>query len=144
MRDYLLEAKELEDKIKLMIKSREFNQAWITTQELSDIYVEYVNSLGYYERTPDFLKWANSLLNSPYLYRAEIRSKEGKHRDALFHGAWRAVTEHRPVKKYEKKMLVYLRRSKLCIDESEFLKKIDAIKASQDIFELKQFIENLE
>lgn len=143
MIDYLVIAADMRSKIKNSIREKEFNTAWQLAQDLSNIYVEYINATNP-GNTPEIHAWANGLVNSVSEYRAEILSKEGKHKDALYHATWKAVTEVRPIKKYKEKMLVYFRKAKLNITEEEFLKIFNEADMHKDAYILRQKIAALQ
>lgn len=137
MIDYLGMAAELRQKIESLIRNRELNAAWVMAQDLSNLYVEYINATSPGD-SPEIRLWANGLVNSVSEYRAEILSKEGKHKEALYHATWRAVTESRPIKKYREKMLVYFRKAKLNITEKDFLELFNEANLHKDAFLLKE------
>jgi hypothetical protein len=133
--DYLGKANTKLKAAKKAIKSSENDKAWSLLHEVADIYALHINT--YNSNTVD-LNWAIGLLNSVSEYKAYILSKEGKHKDALYHATLKAATESRPIKKYKEKMMVYFRKAKLTIDEEEFLKVFESAAIHKDPIKLKE------
>jgi hypothetical protein len=125
--DYLYKWNEVKQQIKMLIKAKDYQQAWSLTFKLDEIAIKHAKSSG---GTID--SWL-TFINSSSEYRAVILSKEGKHVDALFNGAFRAIVERRPIAKYEKKMMVYFRKANLNCTESEFLTLFNSAKKSKDL-----------
>lgn len=136
MIDHLSQASILKKKLEELIKAKQYNEAWKLTHEISEIYIKHIRSASY-GNTPDIVAWAMCLSNSMSEYRAVILSKEGKHLDALLQSVWRAAVEHRPIKKYEQKMLVYLRKAKIDLPPSELLNILSKARQHKNIELLK-------
>jgi hypothetical protein len=129
MVDYLYKYSVLTKNIEKLIKAAEYEKAWKLTFEVDTVCVKHTANYG--KDAPS--DWVLCFSNSASEYRAHILSKEGKHVDALFNGAFRAIVEHRPIAKYEKKMMVYFRKANLNCTESEFLTLFNSAKKSKDL-----------
>ncbi|MGI2172041.1 hypothetical protein ACROAE_17930 [Shewanella sp. MF05960] len=128
MADYLYQYATLEKHIKNYIKTKQYELAWTKTFNLDEIALKHVAT---FIKPP--LDWVLCFTNNGSEYRAVILSKEGKHIDALFNGTLRALVEHRPIAKYEQKMMVYFRKAKLKCTEASFLEMFEQSKKSRDI-----------
>lgn len=139
MNDYLGQAAVMEKKLKELIKEKQYEQAWKLTHEISEIHIKHINATSYVN-TPGIQDWALCFSNSVAEYRAVILSKEGKHIDALLQSVWRAAVEHRPIKKYEEKMLAYLKKAKVDLTPSELIQILNRTRQHKNIDLLREEI----
>lgn len=140
MIDYLVQAGIMEKQLKQLIKDKEYEQAWTLTHRISEVHIQHIRQTSY-NNTPDMQAWALCFSNSMAEYRAVILSKEGKHIDALLQSVWRAAVEHRPIKKYEEKMRVYLKKAKIDLPLSELFQILNRTRQHKNINILREEIE---